>query len=299
MPGLVKVGYSMKDPALRAEELDHTGSPHPYIVDYEVLVNEPRDIEQKVHSHLKSHKEGKEWFRCSSEEAIATIQTVVGSSAQIENFKRADRERSMAIRKQKEDEAQARKAEKKEQQMSKAEIERQRSEIYKLYDPQLNEMLAQTKAYIYVGSVFTALIVSGLVVEVFFNIKDKNADGWWIILSIILFFVLISYGKKFFIEEKKQSLEYKDLIAERDKEVATLYNNRGVVYADKGQHDRAIDNFNKALELNPNSAKAYNNRGITYGNKGQHDMAIADFQKACDMGYEDSCKNLQRALGKR
>jgi hypothetical protein len=28
MPGLVKVGYSMKDPEERAKELDHTGTPH-------------------------------------------------------------------------------------------------------------------------------------------------------------------------------------------------------------------------------------------------------------------------------
>lgn len=36
MPGLVKVGYSRRDPELRAKELHHPGSPHPYIVDYEM-----------------------------------------------------------------------------------------------------------------------------------------------------------------------------------------------------------------------------------------------------------------------
>ena len=31
MPDLVKVGFSTKDPTLRASELNHTGSPHPYV----------------------------------------------------------------------------------------------------------------------------------------------------------------------------------------------------------------------------------------------------------------------------
>lgn len=35
MPGLVKIGYTMKDPELRAAELYNTGSPHPYKVDYD------------------------------------------------------------------------------------------------------------------------------------------------------------------------------------------------------------------------------------------------------------------------
>lgn len=62
MPGLVKVGFSSKDPDLRASELNHTGSPHPYIVDYEVLTEHPRDIEQRVHRKLSEYREGGSGF---------------------------------------------------------------------------------------------------------------------------------------------------------------------------------------------------------------------------------------------
>lgn len=97
MPNIVKIGYSLKDPELRAAELNHTGSPYPYIVDYEILVEEPRDIEHKVHVRLRDRREGKEWFSCSVEDAIAAIKLVVGSNAaQVENFKRADREKAEA-----------------------------------------------------------------------------------------------------------------------------------------------------------------------------------------------------------
>lgn len=81
MPGLVKVGFSTKDPASRAVELGHTGTPHPYVVEYDVLVEEPFSIEQRVHSYLNNQREGKEWFRCTSEVAIAAIQSVVGGGA--------------------------------------------------------------------------------------------------------------------------------------------------------------------------------------------------------------------------
>lgn len=93
MPGLVKVGYSMKTPDLRASELNHTGSPHPYVVDYSLLVDEPRNVEQTVHRHLADQLEGKEWFRCSVETAVAAIKNIVGSNvAPSECYRHADKE---------------------------------------------------------------------------------------------------------------------------------------------------------------------------------------------------------------
>jgi hypothetical protein len=38
MPDLIKVGFSSKDPELRAREFGGTHSPHPFIVEYEGLV---------------------------------------------------------------------------------------------------------------------------------------------------------------------------------------------------------------------------------------------------------------------
>ena len=91
MPGLVKIGYSTKDPDLRAKELSHTGAPHPYVVDYTMLIENPREVESKAHKILSQHREGKEWFRCSPEEAISAIQQIAGDNSIHEEFKRADR----------------------------------------------------------------------------------------------------------------------------------------------------------------------------------------------------------------
>lgn len=78
MPGLVKIGYSTKDPQLRAQEFDGTGTPYPYEVVYDALLFEPRAVEQKAHALLKETREGKEWFRCSIEDSIKAIRSVCG-----------------------------------------------------------------------------------------------------------------------------------------------------------------------------------------------------------------------------
>ena len=68
---------------------------------------------------------------------------------------------------------------------------------------------------------------------------------------------------------------------------AGVYNDRGVVYVEKGLYDQAISDFNKALEINPRDAGAYNDRGIAYGQKRLYDQAISDFSKAIEMGFRE------------
>ena len=62
--------------------------------------------------------------------------------------------------------------------------------------------------------------------------------------------------------------------------LATAYTGRGIAYESKGEVERAIADYNKAIALDPKFAKAYTNRGIAYKNKGEFDRAIADYNKA-------------------
>jgi len=57
------------------------------------------------------------------------------------------------------------------------------------------------------------------------------------------------------------------------------YTNRDSTYANLGQFERAIEDYNEAIRLNPNLAMAYNNRGTAYKLKGKKAEAIADFKK--------------------
>jgi T5orf172 domain len=93
MPGLVKVGFSTKDPKIRAGKLGGTGVPYPHVVEYDALVNAPRDAERKIHQALQAHRVkvsaetpvGKEWFRCSPEMAVETIRKLTEGKRLLES----------------------------------------------------------------------------------------------------------------------------------------------------------------------------------------------------------------------
>jgi lipoprotein NlpI len=55
---------------------------------------------------------------------------------------------------------------------------------------------------------------------------------------------------------------------------------RGAAYGGKGDADRAIADFNEATRLDPKLVVAFSNRGIAYKAKGDLDRAIAEFDKA-------------------
>ena len=76
LPKIVKVGFTLKHPHDRAKELSHSGVPSPYVIEYAVRVDDPHELEKRVHQYLTSEQlnDGKEWFRCSADHAIAVLK---------------------------------------------------------------------------------------------------------------------------------------------------------------------------------------------------------------------------------
>jgi tetratricopeptide (TPR) repeat protein len=69
----------------------------------------------------------------------------------------------------------------------------------------------------------------------------------------------------------------------RSKKAAPVYNMRGLSLWDKGEYDRAIEDFGQAIKLNDTFAPAYVNRGKAYILSRQVDLAIADFNNAIEL----------------
>lgn len=67
---------------------------------------------------------------------------------------------------------------------------------------------------------------------------------------------------------------------------ATAYNNRGYAYDDLKQYEKAIEDYNRAIELKPDYASAYYNRGIAYRKLNQPESAIRDYNKAIELNPE-------------
>jgi hypothetical protein len=81
--------------------------------------------------------------------------------------------------------------------------------------------------------------------------------------------------------------EYSKAIA-LDPQDAFAYYNRGYIYRQhKRDYDRAIDDFDQAIALDPESANfnanVYFNRGKAYASKGNIDQAIADIERAIEL----------------
>jgi hypothetical protein len=88
--GQVKIGYSTKEPVLRAQELGGTGLPYPFVVEYDVLVHGPRQVEQAVHKELRKRglHESKEFFIVAIADAVKIIRGVIeaqGKTLLLEN----------------------------------------------------------------------------------------------------------------------------------------------------------------------------------------------------------------------
>ncbi|MGB7568039.1 MAG: tetratricopeptide repeat protein [Chitinivibrionales bacterium] len=61
---------------------------------------------------------------------------------------------------------------------------------------------------------------------------------------------------------------------------APIYNNRGNAYTALGDNARAIKDYDQAIALDPKYAQAYGNRGIVFKTAGDFDRAIEDFSQA-------------------
>ena len=73
--GVVKIGYSTKDPNIRIKEwAETTGAPGKAHLAYAALVENPRKVERATHRDLKAFNTKGEWFRVPEMQALAAIR---------------------------------------------------------------------------------------------------------------------------------------------------------------------------------------------------------------------------------
>jgi len=90
MPGLIKIGQSAADPDNRAVELDTTGVPASFFVEYKGLFPDYARLERLVHLHLAEYRyrQTREFFRISPLEGIEAIKAVATAAAKYEEIAR-------------------------------------------------------------------------------------------------------------------------------------------------------------------------------------------------------------------
>ena len=89
------------------------------------------------------------------------------------------------------------------------------------------------------------------------------------------------------------------LIQSGQESTATLslaLNNRGRAYIEKGEHDNAIRDFDRSIEINPNDAVAFRARGRAFNSKGQYDRALEDIDHALALDPNDAIAFYHRGV---
>jgi hypothetical protein len=61
------------------------------------------------------------------------------------------------------------------------------------------------------------------------------------------------------------------------------YNSRGIAYKNLGNYRQAIEDYDRAIEINPGFAEGYSNRGNAYNEFGNYRQAIEDYGRAIEI----------------
>ncbi|BBM86348.1 serine/threonine-protein kinase [Candidatus Uabimicrobium amorphum] len=76
---------------------------------------------------------------------------------------------------------------------------------------------------------------------------------------------------------------------------SSIYNNIGSLYYSLELFDLALQNYNKANQLDPRNYKVYNNRGSLYYAQGKYDLALKDYYQVVRIKPKDS--NVYNSIG--
>ena len=83
--------------------------------------------------------------------------------------------------------------------------------------------------------------------------------------------------------------------------IPRAHNNLGNAYAKQGNLDEAVEEYKKALVVNPNYAQAHKNLGIVFDKQGNLDEAVVEYNKALTVNtnYAEAHKNLGIIYGSK
>ena len=87
-------------------------------------------------------------------------------------------------------------------------------------------------------------------------------------------------------ETKQRAWRIIKQIEKVDKEIEKKVNyltTRGIDWASRSKHDKAIEDFTEAIRLNPRDAFIYFIRGYAWRAKSEHNKAITDYSKAIQL----------------
>lgn len=109
----------------------------------------------------------------------------------------------------------------------------------------------------------------------------KNAKSYGLVMgAVIVLFSVLTYQRN--TVWKTDINLWTDIVKKAPNKVR-VWNNLGMAYLEKGEFEKSIDCFNRAVTMNQAAARVYNNRGLAYLALKKDREASADFNRAVDL----------------
>jgi len=142
--------------------------------------------------------------------------------------------------------------------------------------------------YTYLPSLGPFLIAGGVVGWISSNGKTekKRRDIGRMMFTIIvgIVFAGMTYGTVLQIGMWKNGITLWSRVIELEGESAPMaYYYRGVVFEKRGQLDKALEDYNRAITIYPSYVQAYSDRGAVFEKMGLVQRALEDYNRAIDL----------------
>ena len=86
----------------------------------------------------------------------------------------------------------------------------------------------------------------------------------------------------------EEAITYSDKAIEIDPKSAKAWNNRGIALVKLGNNEEAIQSFDRVIELNPQFAESWYNKGSTLKSLGKYEEALQSYNKAIELNPQDA-----------
>jgi tetratricopeptide (TPR) repeat protein len=128
--------------------------------------------------------------------------------------------------------------------------------------------------------------------------RSFRRAGFWAFAALGLSFLIIL--TRIQVGYWKDSIRLYDHALSITRSNFVIHNNRGDAFAKIGEDRRAIDDFSRAIEINPGYSQAYFNRGSVLARRGHYREAIDDFSRAIELhsGFAEAYYNRARLLAR-
>lgn len=150
---------------------------------------------------------------------------------------------------------------------------------------------AMADRYSYLPSIGPFLIAGLAVAWVFGDpnapTKREHRFNFFSTFAVLLLFTSMAYMTISQIRIWKNSIDLWNHVITKEPRVYFAYNNRGIVLYGLGRIDEAIEDYQKALSLNPMHGKSHYNLGLALFEKGFVDAAIGEYETAIKLNPRD------------